>query len=73
MSIFYFLNGNQITEGKNGTYTYKLGFLNLFVVDSVGKSRGLALLWGEDVVIDIQNYSHRHINDIVKTMDTSFC
>jgi hypothetical protein len=50
---------------------YKSGFQNLFVVDSVGKSGGLALLWGEDVVVDIQNYSHRHINGIVKMPDTS--
>jgi hypothetical protein len=31
-------------------------------VDIVGKGRGLALLWGEEVVVEIQNYSCRRIN-----------
>jgi hypothetical protein len=44
---------------------YKLGFENMFVVDSVGKSGGLALLWKTEVGAVIQNYSRRHINAIV--------
>jgi hypothetical protein len=46
---------------------YKLGFPNLFVVDCVGKSGGLALLWGDEITVDVQNYSHRHINGVIKT------
>lgn len=35
-------------------------------MDCVGKSGGLALLWKEDVGLEIQNYSRRHIHAIVK-------
>ncbi|XP_059454900.1 uncharacterized protein LOC132185097 [Corylus avellana] len=44
----------------------KLGYTGLFVVDPVGCSGGLALLWRTDVHLEIQNFSIRHINSIVK-------
>jgi hypothetical protein len=34
----------------------------MFIVDSVGKSGGLALLWMIEAGVEIQNYSRRHIN-----------
>jgi hypothetical protein len=34
----------------------------MIVVDCVGKSGGLTLLWGDDLDVEIQNYSRRHIN-----------
>ena len=34
----------------------KLGFEGLFVVEPRGKSGGLALLWKERNVLEIQNY-----------------
>lgn len=40
----------------------RLGFKNMLVVDCVGKSGGLALLWGDEVGVEIQNYRRRHIN-----------
>jgi hypothetical protein len=43
-----------------------LGFNNLLAVDSIGKSGGLALLWNDEVGLEIQNYSRRHIQAIVK-------
>jgi hypothetical protein len=46
-----------------------VGFLNLFVVDSFGKSGGLAVFWEEDVIVDIQNYSQRHINRIIQNQN----
>jgi hypothetical protein len=63
----------KLRKEKMERIHYKLGFQILFVVDSVGKSGGLALLWGEDVVVDIQNYSHQHINGIMKMPNTSLC
>jgi hypothetical protein len=45
----------------------KLGMVNLFGVDSVGKSGGLCLLWRNDIDVTIQNYSRRHINAVVKS------
>jgi hypothetical protein len=43
----------------------KLEFSNMLTMDSMGKSRGLALLWGDEMSVEIQNYSQRHINGIV--------
>jgi exonuclease III len=44
----------------------KLNFQGLFVVEPVGLSGGLALLWKDRQLLKIQNYSQRHINAIVK-------
>jgi exonuclease III len=56
-----------------------MGFNNVFAVDCVGRSRGIALLWNNDMGIDleekkdmgieIQNYSLRHINATVTPLD----
>jgi hypothetical protein len=43
----------------------KLGFVGMFVVEPVGRSGGLALLWKEENELEIQNYSRRHINAMV--------
>jgi hypothetical protein len=37
----------------------------MFVVESVGKSGGLALFWEDEHEAKIQNYSQRHINAII--------
>lgn len=44
----------------------KLEFTNMLAVDSVGKSGGLALLWGDEASEEIQNYSQRHINGLIR-------
>jgi hypothetical protein len=49
----------------------KLGFEGLFVVDPIGWSKGLALIWKEKNELEIQNYSCRHINAVVKIMGSS--
>lgn len=45
-----------------------LGFWNMFVVDCVGRSDRLALFCKEDVELEIQNISRRHINATVISM-----
>jgi hypothetical protein len=40
---------------------------NMFVVESVGKSGGLVLLWKNGVNVTIKNYSQPHINALMKT------
>jgi hypothetical protein len=50
----------------------KLGFERMFVVDYVGRSGGLALLWKEEVELEIQNYSIQHINALVKSVWMDF-
>jgi hypothetical protein len=44
---------------------HRLGFSSLFAVDCVGKGGGFGLLWKENAVVEIQNFSHRHINAII--------
>lgn len=46
----------------------KLGFEGLFVVDPVGRSGGLALLWKESGSLEIQNFTRRHINAVVQVL-----
>lgn len=40
----------------------------MFVVDSVGRSGALILLWRDGLQVDIQNYSRRHINATITQM-----
>jgi hypothetical protein len=44
----------------------KLGYNGMFVVELVGRSGGLALLWRETQELEIQNFTRCHINAIVK-------
>jgi hypothetical protein len=48
----------------------KLGYNGMFVVEPVGQSGGLALFWRDNQDLEIQNFTRRHINAIVKEMDT---
>ncbi len=47
---------------------YRLGFDFdfVFVVDPVGRSGGLALLWNVEDNLEVYNYSKQHINVISK-------
>jgi hypothetical protein len=64
-----FLMETKLRKTKMELIRQKVGFPNLFVVDSVGKRCRLALFWEEDVIIDIQNYSQRHINGIIQNQN----
>ena len=46
-----------------------MGYDGLFVVDPVGKSGGLALFWKVVEELEIQNFSRRNINAIVRLKD----
>lgn len=61
-----FLIETKLLNKKSSFLKIKLGYNHMFVVDSVGHSGGLILLWREGMGVDIQNYSRRHINAIVK-------
>lgn len=39
------------------------------MVDNKGRSGGLILLWHSMVNVDIQNFSRRHINDVIQCRD----
>ncbi|KAL9679901.1 hypothetical protein QQ045_017772 [Rhodiola kirilowii] len=48
---------------------FRLGFHNCFGVDCWGRSGGLALFWDDSVSIEIKNYSHWHIDAVVREKD----
>jgi hypothetical protein len=64
--MMVFIMETKLRKKKMELVHCRLGFPNLFMVDSVGKSRGLVLFWGDDMVVDIQNFSQQHINGVVK-------
>ena len=43
----------------------KLDHLQGLAVPSVGKSRGLALLWKKNIKVEVQTFSERHIDAII--------
>lgn len=54
------LRSKQIMEkGKN------LNFNNYFTVERNGLGGGLALLWNDEIVVDIKSYSMHHIDVVV--------
>jgi hypothetical protein len=52
----------KLRQTKMECIRLKLGFSNMFMVDCMGKSGGLSLLWDKESGIEIQNFSQRHIN-----------
>jgi exonuclease III len=62
-----FLMETKLRQKKMEIVRIKLGFHNMFVVDCVGKSGGLALLWESDFDIEIQNFTRRHINAVIRS------
>jgi hypothetical protein len=52
-----------------GKFASKIRFSRSFVVELVGRSRSLALFWQVAEELEIQNYSRRHINAIVRSVD----
>jgi exonuclease III len=61
-----FLMETKCRKSKMEGIRVKLGFEGLFVVEPIGQSGGLALLWKEAHELEIQNYTRRHINARVK-------
>lgn len=57
---FGFSYETKMISEKNDFLRIKLKFDHMFVVDSIGRSGGLAFLWLDDFQVDIQNFSQRH-------------
>lgn len=55
-----------IDSNKFQPIKIKLGLTGLFVVDNIGHSGGLALLWKDGTNIDITSYSKNHIDANVR-------
>jgi len=66
-----FLMETKLNSKKMEAIQTKLDFDAIFVVDSIGKSGGLALMWKLDNVMNIQNYSRWNINVVIQTDSTT--
>jgi hypothetical protein len=69
---FLFLMETISTRRRMEWIRIKIGYAGVFAVDPVGRSGGVALLWKEDQDLEIQNYSRRHINAVVKRRGDGF-
>jgi hypothetical protein len=61
-----FLMETKLRKKKLEEIHYKIGYYGLFVVDCIGRSGGLALLWSSEMSMEIQNYSQHYINAVIK-------
>jgi hypothetical protein len=62
---FVFLIETLCSKNRMEWLQVKLGFAGCFVVDLVGRSGGLTLLWWDVGALEIYNFSLRHINATV--------
>jgi hypothetical protein len=62
-----FLMETKVSSYRMESIKVRTRYKNVFAVDSMGRSGGLALMWSEDVQVEIENYSRRHVNALVKT------
>jgi exonuclease III len=65
-----FLMETKQSRNYMKTVKVKLGFEVVFVVDCIGKSGGLALLWNTESNVIVQNFSRRHINATVYNVNS---
>jgi hypothetical protein len=56
-----FLMETKLPSHHMETIKVKTGYRSIFVMDNVGRRGGLALMWSEEIRVEIQNYSRRHI------------
>ena len=57
-----FLCETKLKSGQVKKVCNQLAIENVFVVDSEGKSGGLAIMWNTDMAVQIKSYSRHHIN-----------
>lgn len=64
---FIFLCETISNKTKMEAIRIKLGFEGMFVVEPVGRSGGLVMLWRDSEDISLRSWSHSHIDVEVKT------
>lgn len=50
----------------------RLRYQNCFAVNREGLGGGLALLWNEEVIVDIKSYSKHHVDAVVHSENGSY-
>ncbi|CAM8993856.1 unnamed protein product [Rhodiola kirilowii] len=64
-SIFGLIETKK-NDGNWDPIRCRLGFKGCVAVDSRGKSGGLALMWTDEVELELLSFSHSHIDVAVK-------
>jgi exonuclease III len=57
-----FLMETKLHRNKMDGIRRTLNYENMLIVDCIGRSGALAMLWREGLGIEVQNYNNRHIN-----------
>ena len=57
-----FLMETKLDSGEMESIRVLLGFNNMFVIPSHGRSGGLVMLWRQEMGLEIRNYSRHHID-----------
>lgn len=73
-SIIFLMEIKQ-SQTQMETIRHQIGFTFYFTVNSIGKSGGLALLWNEEVPIEIVKFSNYYIHSkiIEKATGVEWC
>lgn len=58
----------QLIKGKAAA----LNFQNCFAISSSGKGGGLAMMWNENVAVEIKSYNKHHIDVVVQSNESSY-
>lgn len=66
-----FLMETKCNTVQMDTVKRRLHFDNCFVMDSLGRNGGLALLWKQEFYVIIQSYSRWHVNALVKDINSN--
>lgn len=68
-----FLIETKCNKHKMEYIRRSLQFDNYFTVESIGANGGLALLWNQDVSLQILSFTRWHIHAIIQTGEFPYC
>ena len=60
-----FLMETKLEKTSMERISHRMQFRNIFVVPRINRGGGLALLWREEISLDIQTYSDNHIDAFI--------
>ena len=60
--LVLFLSETKVKSSKMEWLRSKWGYDSCLIVEAVGRSGGLALLWKQEVTVEVQSFSSNHID-----------
>ncbi|KAL5798041.1 hypothetical protein ACOSQ2_002861 [Xanthoceras sorbifolium] len=67
-----FISETLLSHSKMEIIRVRLGFSGKLVVNNVGRSGGLSLMWSDSISVSLLSYSNWHI-DVMVTLDSGSC